>query len=80
MEARDILKILKDAFHVEITEKEASEFTKIQEKRNRIVHGGNTEINLAEALQFNDFLKDLAQKVDQHLLKTFFILEFITKD
>ncbi|MBD1218713.1 HEPN domain-containing protein [Aphanizomenon flos-aquae NRERC-008] len=80
IEARDILKILKDAFHVEITEKEASEFTKIQEKRNRIVHGGNTEINLAEALQFNDFLKDLAQKVDQHLLKTFFILEFITKD
>jgi hypothetical protein len=86
IKAGDILKILKDAFHMEITAEEESKFKKIQEKRNRVVHGNRVvhedkiKIELSEALQYNDFLKNFAQKVDQHLLQTFFILEFITNE
>lgn len=78
MRAVDIPDIMENAFGVNITTDERGEFNRIRELRNNIAHGKIIEVDLSEAIQINDFLKKLAIKVDQHIIRNFFVIESAT--
>ncbi|MEO0532473.1 MAG: HEPN domain-containing protein [Cyanobacteria bacterium P01_A01_bin.123] len=78
MRACDIPDIMENALGIKIEEDERTEFHRIRERRNGIAHGKITEVDLSEAIQINNFLKNFAKKVDQHIIRNFFVIESAT--
>lgn len=78
LKAVDIPNMMENALGVEITTHERSEFNRIRDLRNHIAHGDIREVDLSEAIQINDFFKDFAGKVDQHIVRNFFVIESAT--
>lgn len=75
----NIFPLMKSAFGINISEDEEKEFEKIRELRNNIAHGKeDIEVDLSEAIRINNLLKDLAVKIDQHIVKNFFVIESAT--
>lgn len=62
-------------FGVELTEGECRRFSDLRELRNEIAHGKVTEIDFNEANQANQFLRQLAIKMDKHIVKHFMVIE-----
>lgn len=50
-------------------------FNSMRDIRNKISHGDNPTIDFAKAMDFIRFLRDLAVKMDKHLVEHFFVLE-----
>jgi len=73
--AHEIPKLLEYGFGVDITEDEKTEFDKWRNLRNDVAHGKCEAFDLSEAIKMNRFFRELAKKVDKHLLKNFFVIE-----
>jgi hypothetical protein len=67
--------LIKTALGIDITEKEKENYHRIRELRNGIAHGKVKEVDLIEGIQDMKFLRSLAQKIDRHVSKHFFIIE-----
>lgn len=78
MRAIDIPDMMENALGVEITTDERTEFNRIRDLRNNIAHGKIAKVELSEAIQINNFLKNFAVKIDQHIVKNFFVIESAT--
>jgi hypothetical protein len=65
-------------FGVELTEDEISSYSKLRDLRNRVAHGKVTQIEFNEANSANQFLRNLAIKIDKHVVKHFLVIETIT--
>jgi hypothetical protein len=50
-------------------------FNSMRDLRNKISHGDNPTIDFAKAMDYIRFLRDLAVKIDKHLVEHFFVLE-----
>lgn len=78
MRAVDIPDVMENAFGFKMEYLEKIELNRIRGIRNNIAHGQITEFNLSEAIQVNQFLRDLAIRIDQHMLRNFFVIESAT--
>jgi hypothetical protein len=75
MKAWQIPSILRNAFHVNLSASEVDLFNKIRDQRNDLAHGTSTKLALAVGMQSNTELRNLAVKIDKHLVEHFFVLE-----
>ncbi|WP_016951133.1 HEPN domain-containing protein [Anabaena sp. PCC 7108] len=75
MKSKEIPRILNDVFGLEMTEQEKENFQEITDIRNKIAHGEIKEIDLSKAIKMNNFFRELALKIDKHLITNFFIIE-----
>lgn len=74
----EIPTILQEALHLDLdTSAEVGVFHKHRDTRNRIAHGTATpdEISLRNAVEANDFLRNLALKIDRHVVDYFLVIE-----
>lgn len=65
-------------FGVELTEDEINRFSELRDLRNRVAHGKVLQIEFNEANSANQFLRNLAIKIDRHVVKHFLVIETIT--
>ncbi|ELY1990516.1 hypothetical protein SL034_005669 [Vibrio harveyi] len=75
----EIPDLLSDGFSLELTEQEISEFHGIREIRNKIAHGDPVDLSLREVAEKCQKIRNIVKKVDQHLLRYFFISETFPK-
>lgn len=78
LKASQIPHVARWCFGVELTEDEIGQFSNLRDLRNRVAHGKVTQIEFNEANSANQFLRDLAIKIDKHVIKHFLIIETIT--
>lgn len=75
LRAVQIPNLLKDIFELELSEVEIKEFHEMRTFRNNIAHGKVKEVDLGQAIKSNEFLRNLAIKIDKHILKYFFVAD-----
>ncbi|ELB2059298.1 HEPN domain-containing protein [Vibrio parahaemolyticus] len=75
LKASQIPYVMKWCFGVDLTEEEESIFYELRELRNEIAHGKVTEIDFIKANKSNAFLRNLAIKIDKHVVKHFMLIE-----
>lgn len=76
--AVEIPGLLQEALHLELDETtEVKEFHRHREVRNRIAHGTATpaDFSIPTAVKANDFLRNLALKIDRHVVDYFLVVE-----
>lgn len=64
-----------DGFCMKWSEDDIEGFHRMRETRNRVAHGKNVNLNVREVVEMNTQLRDIAQKIDQHLVQNFLISE-----
>ncbi|MCB9683439.1 MAG: hypothetical protein H6735_00195 [Alphaproteobacteria bacterium] len=75
LRASGIPDLLRDAFMFDLTEDERKEFDRLRDLRNDVAHGNVQEVDLSVAMDGNAFLRDLAKRIDQHMVRHFMVLE-----
>ncbi|EOW9243417.1 TPA: HEPN domain-containing protein [Vibrio cholerae] len=75
----EIPDLLSDGFSLELSEQEVSDFHGIRDIRNKIAHGEPVNLDLREVADKCLIIREIAKKVDQHLLRYFFISETFPK-
>lgn len=76
--AVEIPSLLQEALHIQLDlETEINVFHKYREARNRIAHGSAkpADFDIPNAISANDFLRNLALKIDRHVVDYFLIVE-----
>jgi hypothetical protein len=60
-----------------IDQESIDSFNGYRENRNKIAHGraAQTILHLAKAVEANNFLRNFALKVDQHIVSNFLVIE-----
>lgn len=75
MFAKDIPSILKDGLHMPFSDDEILEFHNIRDARNTIAHGNEIAVDLAKVTKMCQFLRTIALRLDQHILRHYMISE-----
>jgi hypothetical protein len=73
--AAHIPDLLKDAFLFDLSEADNAELSRIRGIRNNIAHGQAGAVDLSAALRINEFLRNTAVSVDNHLCEHFMVIE-----
>lgn len=71
----DIPRLMMDGFCMEWSTEEIAEFHRMRDARNRVAHGKVINLSVKNVIDMNTRMRDLAQKIDQHLIEHFFISE-----
>jgi hypothetical protein len=71
-----ILDVLQTALLCPITKTEVEKFHRIRDKRNKIAHGQLNQFPVKTSLDYGKFLRDLAVKIDRHVVEHFLVIEF----
>lgn len=75
IKANDIPEFLRHVLLVEIDSATEGKFHNYRELRNRIAHGKPAALHLKQVVTINRFFRDLAIKIDQHVVESFFVIE-----
>ncbi|RYU42123.1 hypothetical protein ERW49_18280 [Aliivibrio finisterrensis] len=75
----EIPDLLSDGFSLDLTDQEISDFHGIRDIRNKIAHGDPVELDLRGVANKCLIIREIVKKVDQHLLRYFFISETFPK-
>lgn len=75
LKAVQIPDLLKDIFELKLSETEIKEFTRLRDFRNDIAHGKVQEVDLRKAISSNEFFRNLAIKIDKHIVTYFFVTD-----
>lgn len=67
--------ILINGIHMNINDDDVKEFHRIRDIRNSIAHGKNKGFDITAAMQCNTFLRNLAVKIDKHIVGNYFVIE-----
>jgi hypothetical protein len=67
--------LLRDAFQVEITSHETTQFHNSREIRNKIAHGDPVDLDMKRVIKMGQTLRKLAIKANSHLIEHFFVIE-----
>lgn len=67
--------LVQNVIGVDLSDYEISTFHQFRDRRNKIAHGMSTEVDLAEAINANKFLRELAIKIDQAIIRFFLVVE-----
>jgi RiboL-PSP-HEPN len=75
--ASQIPTMLCELLGLDLTEPELNEFTSIRDARNRIAHGrpSDHDLEIPSAIEANHTLRELARKIDQHVLEYWLIAD-----
>jgi len=73
--AHQIPDLAADLLALPFTADERKQFHKIRNDRNHIAHGKALKFDLKKAVQASKFLRDLAMKIDQHVVEHFLLVE-----
>ena len=76
--AVDIPKLTQDVLQLQLDKtNEIAVFNGYRETRNKIAHGraSAASLHLKKAIEANNFLRNLALKIDKHVVENFFIVE-----
>lgn len=75
--ASQIPTMLSELLGLELTESELNAFGTIRDARNRIAHGrqSDQDIEITAAIEANHVLRELARKIDQHVLEYWLIAD-----
>jgi len=75
--AVDIPALIQEVLQLELNETEITMFHKYRNWRNEIAHGkcDNAILDLRKAVEANNFLRNLALKIDKHVIEYFLIVE-----
>lgn len=73
--AFEITEILSDVLHVPLTATDKAQLETVRALRNRVAHGNAPAVSIADAMVLSRQLHRITQKVDQHVVEHFFILE-----
>ncbi|MEX0721472.1 MAG: HEPN domain-containing protein [Balneolaceae bacterium] len=71
----DIPKLCRNLLAFDIEEETEGKFHNIRDERNNIAHGKRLSYDLQKATEANYFLYKFAKDIDEHVVKTFFIIE-----
>ena len=71
----DIPKLMQDAFCMEWNDDDVKGFHQMRETRNRVAHGKTVNLSVKDVVEMNTRLRDIAHKVDQHLIDKVLISE-----
>lgn len=75
LSAKDIPAILTDGLHMELSDSLVLDFHNAREIRNKIAHGESLQLTISQVSNISKTLRNIAMKVDQHLLRYYFISE-----
>jgi hypothetical protein len=75
MKAHEMPEFLRDCFGLKLDRIDIEQFDRIRDYRNKIAHGTKVKLCIREAIEMNSFLRDLALKIDQHLIEHFYVFE-----
>lgn len=75
MTSYDIPELLKNGFFVDLSDSEIEAFHNIRQERNKIAHGEPIALSIGQVTDMCRSMSEIAKKVDQHLLRYFFISE-----
>lgn len=78
LKAAQIPQLLQDLLGFNMTDDDEKSFMKMIFQRNKIAHGENIQLELKEALATNEFLRNLAIRIDKHVIKHFFVIELLS--
>jgi hypothetical protein len=67
--------LLENGLHLELPEAEWARYKAITIMRNQLVHESHTTISILEAVKMSQDLRELAVKIDKHLVEHFFVIE-----
>lgn len=73
--AADIPELMLNLLTVDVSTQERDRFHAIRNERNKIAHGKALSYELKKAVDASYFLKNLAQKIDEHIIESFFLIE-----
>ena len=80
LRAKDIPTLLRDGLLFEFDDESLKKFNSYNAKRNNIAHGESVKYSLHETKEMLNFLRNLAKKIDQHLMANFFVIEKYKSD
>lgn len=75
MSANDIPAVLVDGFHLKLSDAEVLEFHNVRDARNKVAHGESVGFSISQVTIMSKQLRSIALKLDQHLLRYYFITE-----
>jgi hypothetical protein len=75
IKANDIPHFLRTVLLLELDAKTEQAFHNYREVRNRIAHGKTVNLHMKELVTIGHFFRDLATKIDQHVVECFFVIE-----
>lgn len=70
-----IPRLLREAFLMDLSDADETEFTRIRNIRNSIAHGKPANLTWRNALEINRFLREFAIRIDKHLVGNFMLIE-----
>lgn len=73
--ANDIPSLLRDGIHLDLSPSLIDEFHNARDLRNKIAHGESVNLTLGQVSKVSKTLRQIALKLDQHLLRYYFISE-----
>lgn len=71
----DIPNLITDLLVYNLVEATKNKYHNLRDDRNKIAHGKKLSYTLDKALIANEFLYDLAKKIDEHVVNNFMIIE-----
>ncbi|MFQ5642551.1 MAG: CHASE2 domain-containing protein [Thiogranum sp.] len=71
----DVPELLSKGLHFDPGNKGVREFHRIRNIRNRIAHGSISELTVRDAMKCSRFLQDMADRIDRHIVKNYFVTE-----
>jgi len=77
LKAAQIPDFLSDVFGLTLSTDELDQYSKIRDFRNGMAHGKIKEVDLEKAIEFNEFIRNLAIKIDNHVVKYFFVIDIV---
>lgn len=80
LKAAQIPNLLVEGLHMDIKEKDIEKFHNIKHIRNKIAHGDKVSLHLRKISEYNEFLRDLAYRIDRHLVINFMVSEDYLSD
>lgn len=75
LRAVDILKLLREAFHINLNDDTMNKFNGIRDIRNKIAHGEVVTLSIRQVMEIIVFLRELAIKIDKHFIENYFVIE-----
>lgn len=75
MSAKDIPSVIKDGLHMNLSETDILKFHNTREARNNVAHGKSILLDLTKVTEMSKFLKSIALRLDQHILRYYMISE-----
>lgn len=74
----EIPNVLIYGLHLNLSTSDVNRFHSIRDTRNKIAHGESLHLDIRYVMNSNKFLRELAVRIDRHIVDNFFVIEKFT--